>query len=56
MANKYRYVNLPESLVSVIEDYIKKTKQYSSIAEFVKEAVRLRLEQLEPKQKEASGK
>ena len=55
MANKYRYVNLPESLVNAIETYIKKTKQYSSIAEFVKEAVRLRLEQLQNKREEAGS-
>jgi Arc/MetJ-type ribon-helix-helix transcriptional regulator len=43
---KYRYVNLPSNLVEQIENIIKTRGIYNSIADFVSEAVRLRLEQV----------
>jgi Arc/MetJ-type ribon-helix-helix transcriptional regulator len=43
---KYRYVNLPANLVEQVENIIKARGIYNSIADFVAEAVRLRLEQL----------
>ena len=39
-------VSLRQDLVDGIEELMKRTKRYRSIAEFVAEAVRLRLEQL----------
>jgi Arc/MetJ-type ribon-helix-helix transcriptional regulator len=43
---KYRYVNLPSNLVEYIEKIIREKGTYNSIADFVAEAVRLRLEAL----------
>jgi Arc/MetJ-type ribon-helix-helix transcriptional regulator len=43
---KYRYVNLPSNLVEQIEKIIRERGIYNSIADFVAEAVRLRLEAL----------
>jgi len=44
--SQWRYVNLPKNLVEEIEEYIRKTGRYSTVSDFVKEAVRLRLESL----------
>jgi len=48
MVKGYRGVNLPEEMVEEIERLIKRRKDlgYQSIAEFVKEAVRKRLEEI----------
>lgn len=48
MPKKYRGLSLPEELVNIIENYIREnpTAGYTSIADFVAEAVRLRLESL----------
>jgi len=43
----YRGVSLPNELVTKVEQLIKKFWTYRTIAEFVSEAVRLRLETLE---------
>jgi len=42
----FRGVSLQASLVTEIEAMIEQTKHYKSVAEFVSEAVRLRLETL----------
>lgn len=48
MPKSYRHVSLPEDLVRRIERIIKKEKYgYQSIAEFVKDAIRRRLEEIE---------
>jgi len=47
----YRGVSLPDELVERVEQIIKKRGTYRTIAEFVSEAVRLRLEALEKHQK-----
>jgi len=47
----YRGVSLPDELVERVEQLIKKLGTYRTIAEFVSEAVRLRLEALEKHQK-----
>lgn len=47
---KYRSISLKTSLVKDIEEkHVGKDKRYKSIAEFVAEAARLRLEELEKK-------
>lgn len=46
----YRSVSLPEDLVERVEQLIQKLGTYTTVAEFVKEAVRLRLEALEKQQ------
>ncbi|MEE8167888.1 MAG: ribbon-helix-helix domain-containing protein [Candidatus Hydrothermarchaeales archaeon] len=48
----YRSLRIPDDLVAKIEDVINKKKLgYSSISEFVKDAVRRRLEEIEEIQK-----
>ena len=47
----YRGVSLPEDLVERVKQLIKKLGTYRTVAEFVKEAVRLRIEALEKQQK-----
>jgi len=47
MAKKYRTVGLPEELYKECEAIVKSEKlSYSSISEFVKDAVRRRLEEI----------
>ncbi|MCD6240504.1 ribbon-helix-helix protein, CopG family [Candidatus Bathyarchaeota archaeon] len=53
MGNEYVTIKLPRILIDEIDKILDK-KGFKSRAEFIKEAVRLRLEQLEPKRKEAS--
>lgn len=49
----FRGVSLQATLVEEVEDLIKNVPYYRSVAEFVSEAVRLRLEVLKnPKEKE----
>ena len=43
----YRTVSLPEDLINRVEELIQKVGTYSTITEFVREAVRLRVETLE---------
>lgn len=43
----YRTVSLRRELTNEVEDYIKVDKRYSSVTDFVVEAVRLRLNQLQ---------
>jgi len=45
-SNKYRNISLNRELIDFIEVYIRKNPEYRSIADFVREALRLRLEQL----------
>jgi Arc/MetJ-type ribon-helix-helix transcriptional regulator len=47
----YRGVSLPDELVERVEQLIEKLGTYRTIAEFVSEAVRLRLEALEKRRK-----
>ena len=47
----YKGVSLPEDLVKRVKQLIKKLGTYRTVAEFVKEAVRLRIEALENQQK-----
>jgi len=47
----YKGVSLPEDLVKRVKQLIKKFGTYRTVAEFVKEAVRLRIEALEKQQK-----
>jgi len=47
--NEFRKISLNASLVNDIEHYVQKTKSYKSIAEFINEAIRLRLEDLKLK-------
>ena len=55
MSTKYTKVSLPRQFAEKIDPYIK-NGLYRSFAEFVKEAVRLRLEELEKnKQREEAG-
>ena len=49
----FRGVSLQSSLVTEIEETIKKIPYYRSVAEFVSEAVRLRLESVKNPTKEA---
>jgi len=42
----FRKVSIQDQLVEQVENYIKEHGGYRSIAEFVSEAIRLRLEQL----------
>ena len=46
MQEGYRGVSLPKDLVDAVEDYVKISGKYKSIAQFVAEASRLRLERL----------
>lgn len=52
----FRGVSLQATLVQQVEDLINAVPYYRSVAEFVSEAVRLRLEQLkqDPPKKEAT--
>jgi len=43
---EYRKISLNASLVREVEDLIKQTRKYRSIAEFVNEAIRLRLSEV----------
>lgn len=55
MPNKekgFRGVSLKAELVTEIEDFIKDLSGYRGVAEFVSEAVRLRMEQLHKNAKE----
>jgi Arc/MetJ-type ribon-helix-helix transcriptional regulator len=51
----YRGVSLKEELVDRVERLIRRLGTYKTIAEFVSEAVRLRLEALEKQNPKAGG-
>ena len=52
---KWKTVQLPEDLLNRVDKAVKEESLgYSSRAEFIKEAVRLRLEQLEKKLKDST--
>ncbi len=48
----YRGLTIPESLIEKVEDIIEKRKElgYVSVSEFVKEAIRRRIEEIESKE------
>jgi len=46
-SRNYRSVSLNDELIDQIKQLIEKTGSYHSVAEFVSEAVRLRIESLE---------
>ncbi|TET90495.1 MAG: ribbon-helix-helix protein, CopG family [Methanomassiliicoccales archaeon] len=48
----YRGLTIPESLIEKVEDLIEKRKElgYVSVSEFVKEAIRRRIEEIESKE------
>lgn len=48
----FRGVSLKSELISEVEQFLKEFPSYRSIAEFVSESVRLRMEQLRSSQKE----
>jgi len=54
MSSKYVKVSLPQEFADKINPYIE-SGLYRSFAEFVKEAVRLRLEELEKNKREEAG-
>ncbi|RLC75910.1 MAG: hypothetical protein DRI61_14175 [Chloroflexi bacterium] len=47
----YRSVSVKEGLVERVEKLIRRVKTYHSVAEFVSEAVRLRVEAVEKQEK-----
>lgn len=49
----YRNISLRRELVNEVEQYIQNNKQYSSITDFVTEAVRVHLRELKIKVAEA---
>ena len=49
--HNYRSVSIHEELVKRVDQLIRRLGTYRTVAEFVKEAVRLRLEALEKQQK-----
>jgi Arc/MetJ-type ribon-helix-helix transcriptional regulator len=49
-AEGFRGISIKKSLADEAEQFIRKSKRYKSIAEFVSEAMRLRLEQLKPRE------
>jgi len=51
-----RNISLQAELVDQVEDFVNKVGTYKSIADFVAEATRLRLEELNNKIKEANPK
>jgi Arc/MetJ-type ribon-helix-helix transcriptional regulator len=50
-AGNYRSVSVREELVERVERLIRRVKTYHSVAEFVSEAVRLRVEAIERQEK-----
>jgi Arc/MetJ-type ribon-helix-helix transcriptional regulator len=42
----FRKISIQEELVELVNQYVEESGSYRSIAEFVSEAIRLRLEQL----------
>ncbi|MEM5854292.1 MAG: hypothetical protein QW228_08050 [Candidatus Aenigmatarchaeota archaeon] len=52
MEKTFESVSIRKELVNKIKEYIQKSGNYRSVAEFVSEAIRLRLEQLSVKESE----
>jgi Arc/MetJ-type ribon-helix-helix transcriptional regulator len=48
----YRNVGIREDLYKQAETWVRKSKRYRSVSEFVHEAIRLRLEKLEDEKEE----
>jgi len=51
--SKFRSVSLKADLVDAVEDYIERDKRYRSIAEFMSEAARMRLQEMKGALQEA---
>ncbi len=47
MPEGYKNVGIQEDLYAQAEAWVKKSKRYRSVSEFIHEAIRLRLERLE---------
>jgi Arc/MetJ-type ribon-helix-helix transcriptional regulator len=52
----FRKISIQEELVELVNQYVEESGSYRSIAEFVSEAIRLRLEQLKGKRSTHEGK
>ena len=50
----WKSISIPEKLFDEIEEYIKVHKEYTSISEYVREAVRWKIATIEATKKEAS--
>ncbi len=51
MPEGYKNVGVQEDLYAQAEAWVKKSKRYRSVSEFIHEAIRLRLERLEGEEK-----
>jgi Arc/MetJ-type ribon-helix-helix transcriptional regulator len=52
MPEGYRNVGVREDLYKQVEAWVRKSKRYRSVSEFIHEAIRLRLERLEGEKEE----
>ena len=50
----FRKISLHNNLITKVEEVMEETGAYRSIAEFVSEAIRLRIEELQKKEKEGT--
>lgn len=51
MPEGYKNVGVREELYAQVEMWVRKSKRYRSISEFIHESIRLRLERLESEEK-----
>ncbi len=51
MPEGYKNVGIQEDLYAQAEAWVRKSKRYRSVSEFIHEAIRLRLERLEGEEK-----
>ena len=54
MTSPFRRISLHNDLITKVEEVMEETGRYRSIAEFVSEAVRLRIEQLQKREKQGA--
>ena len=47
MVKKYVGVSLPETLISKLDAFLKENPEYQNRSDFIKEAVRVRIQQIE---------
>ena len=47
MVKKYVGVSLPETLISRLDAFLKENREYQNRSDFIKEAVRVRMQQIE---------
>ena len=52
--NGWKSISIPEKLFNDIEEYVSVHKEYASLSEFVREAVRRKIETIEATKKEAA--